>query len=75
MLTESEILLARYKAVEKEADTLGRVIGVRRLKPSEQTKVAGYCPELTGYDEVEGPDGNKVRFPIACHSSSPRPSA
>lgn len=63
MSTESEVILARYKAVEKEADTLGRVIGVRRLKPSEQTKVAGMCSELTGYDETMGPDDISVRIP------------
>jgi hypothetical protein len=55
MSTESEIILARYKAVEKEADAFGRVIGVRRLKPSEQTAVAGFCSDLSGYDEVVGP--------------------
>jgi hypothetical protein len=51
MPTESEIKIARYQKVEKEPDGLGRVIGVRRLKPSEQTRVAGYCADLTGYDE------------------------
>jgi hypothetical protein len=45
MPTESEIKVARYQKVEKEPDGLGRVIGVRRLKPSEQTRVAGYCAE------------------------------
>jgi hypothetical protein len=40
MPTESEIKIARYQKVEKEPDGLGRVIGVRRLKPSEQTRVA-----------------------------------
>lgn len=63
MSTESEVILARYRAVEKEADALGRVIGVRRLKPSEQTKVAGMCADLTGNDEMTGPDGNPVHIP------------
>jgi hypothetical protein len=40
MPTESEIKVARYQKVEKEPDGLGRVIGVRRLKPSEQTRVS-----------------------------------
>lgn len=62
MTTESEVILARYKTVEKEADSLGRLIGVRRLKPSEQTKIAGMTPELTGYDEAVGPDGNKIQI-------------
>src|ERR1700730_10186441 len=63
MTTESEAKLARYKAVEKEADAFGRVIGMRRLKPSEQTKVAGYCADLTGSDEMTGPQGETVQIP------------
>jgi hypothetical protein len=61
--TESEVILARYKAIEKTADALGRIIGVRRLKPSEQTKVAAFCADLTGYDEMTGPNGEKVQIP------------
>jgi hypothetical protein len=63
MSTESETILARYKAVEKEGDALGRVIGVRRLKPSEQTKISGFCSDLTGYDVVELPNGEKTEIP------------
>lgn len=63
MSTESEVILARYKTVEKEADSFGRVIGVRRLKPSEQAKIAGMCSDLAGNDEVIGPDGEKVQIP------------
>jgi hypothetical protein len=63
MTTESEIKLARYSVVEKEADTMGRVIGVRRLKPSEQTKVAGMTSDLTGGDEVINAFGEKVMIP------------
>ncbi len=48
MQTESEIKIARYQTVEKEADGFGRLIGVRRLKPSEQTKLAGMTADLTG---------------------------
>jgi hypothetical protein len=61
MHTESEIKLARYSTVEKEADAFGRVIGVRRLKPSEQTKLAGMTADLTGSEEAIGPDGEKVQ--------------
>jgi hypothetical protein len=63
MTTESEVKLARYNTIEKEADKFGRVIGVRRLKPSEQTKVAGMASDLTGSDEVTAPDGTKVQVP------------
>jgi len=63
MTTQSEVIMARYKQVEREADAFGRIIGVRRLRPSEQTKVAGFCAELTGHDEIVGPDGNKVQIP------------
>ena len=63
MSTQSEVILARYKRVEREADSLGRLIGVRRLKPSEQSKVSGYTADLTGYDEVTTQDGQKINFP------------
>lgn len=63
MSTESEVIKARYSTVEKEADALGRVIGVRRLKPSEQTKVAGMCSDLVGGDEVTSETGDKVTIP------------
>lgn len=63
MSTESEVKLARYNEVAKEADELGRVIGVRRLKPSEQTKIAGMSGELTGYDEMTNSEGNKIQIP------------
>lgn len=63
MSTESEVKLARYSEVSKVADELGRVIGVRRLKPSEQTKIAGMSGELTGYDEMTNSSGDKVQIP------------
>jgi len=63
MPTESEIKLARYNKVEREADKFGRLIGVRRLRPSEQTKAAGYTSDLSGSDEVIDNDGNKILVP------------
>lgn len=64
MSTESEVILERYKAREKEPDALGRVITVRRLKPSEQSKVAEYCKDLTGSDDAVNPStGDKVSIP------------
>jgi hypothetical protein len=62
-MLQSEVIIARYKRVEKEADELGRLIGVRRLKPSEQTKVAGYTSDLSGSDELTAPDGRKIFMP------------
>jgi len=52
MATESEIKLARYNQIEKEADGFGRVIGDRRLKPSEQTRLIGMTNDLTGHEIV-----------------------
>lgn len=60
MSTESEIKLARYSAVEKEADDFGRVIGVRRLKPSEQTKLVGMTSDVVGDDDYTSPDDGSV---------------
>jgi hypothetical protein len=39
MSTASEEILARYKKVEREADSFGRLIGVKRLNPSQQLKI------------------------------------
>jgi hypothetical protein len=73
MTTESEAKLARYNAIEKEADAFGRVISVRRLKPSEQTKVAGMTADLTGSDEVMNDQGERVmiqhRMPLMIASA------
>lgn len=63
MSTESEVKLARYSEIAKEADDFGRVVGVRRLKPSEQTKLSGMTAELTGYNDVPNKEGNKVQIP------------
>jgi hypothetical protein len=65
MLTESEIRLQRYKQVEREADEFGRIIGVRRLKPSEQTKANSLTADVTGYDEVEIPPGSGIKVHIS----------
>lgn len=52
MATESEVRASRYSETKKEADDLGRVIGVRRLRPSEQAKIVGMTQDLSGTDEV-----------------------
>ncbi|UGY23720.1 hypothetical protein HU675_0038205 [Bradyrhizobium septentrionale] len=67
--TQSEMIMARYKRIEREADDLGRVIGVRKLRPSEQTKLTGMTPDLAGSGEHITPDGVKHfvpdRLPLA----------
>ena len=50
-MSKSEEIAARaakYNRVERVADSLGRVIGVRRLKPSQQLRVEEYAGNLTG---------------------------
>ena len=56
-MTPSEEIIERYKRIEREADALGRVIGVKRLKISQQTKVSELTPGLEGMAEVELPTG------------------
>ena len=41
----------------------GRIIGVRRLKPSEQAKLQGMTADLTGYDEGKDESGTVVQIP------------
>lgn len=52
---EFELRKARYSYVERETDALGRMIGVRRLKLSEQTRITAMTPDLGGMDEVVNP--------------------
>ena len=54
--SELEIRKARYSHVEREADELGRIIGVRRLKLSEQTRLTAMTPDLGFNDEVQNPE-------------------
>jgi hypothetical protein len=51
--TETDTRLARYRAVEREADTFGRIIGVRRLRPSEKTKLMSFTADVTGSDMID----------------------
>lgn len=69
MATESELKAARYGAVEREADSIGRLVGVRRLRPSEQAKLIAMTHDLAMYEEVEekdkdgNPTGNTAKMP------------
>jgi hypothetical protein len=55
-MTPSEEIIGRYARVEREPDALGRLIGVRRLKVSQQTKVSEWTPGLEGVSEVQVPE-------------------
>ena len=48
--TQSEEILQRYRHIEREPDSRGRIIGIRRLRPSEQSKIVGITPDLGGFD-------------------------
>jgi hypothetical protein len=50
--TASDEILQRYRHIEREADSRGRILGIRRLRPSEQSKITGMTPDLGGYDLV-----------------------
>jgi hypothetical protein len=50
-MTASEEILARkerYSRIERASDSLGRMIGVRRLKPSQQLRIQEMAPGLDG---------------------------
>jgi hypothetical protein len=50
-MTASEEILARkerYNRIERASDSFGRMIGVRRLKPSQQLRVQEMAPGLDG---------------------------
>ncbi len=64
MPTESEVKIARYNKIEREADKWGRIIGVRQLKLSERSKISGMISDLTGFDEViNQTTGETMRIP------------
>jgi hypothetical protein len=63
MATASEEILARraqYDRIEREADALGRIIGVKRLKPSQQIKVEEMAPGLSGTSDFKNEAGEMV---------------
>lgn len=62
--TASDEILQRYRHIEREPDSLGRIIGIRRLRPSEQSKIVGYTPDLGGYDLIPSltDDGKPKQF-------------
>jgi|ERR1700733_61552 len=51
-MTPSDEIVNRYSKVERVADALGRIVGVRRLRPSQQTKINEMTPGLAGDDET-----------------------
>jgi hypothetical protein len=67
MTTPSEEFINRYSRVEREADTVGRLISVRKLKVSQQTRIIGMTPELEGETEVTitGADGVEKKVHIS----------
>lgn len=67
MQTESQIKLERYAKVEREADDFGRVIGVRRLKPSESARVGAMIADIVGHEDIKYNDqetGEEKQFQI-----------
>jgi hypothetical protein len=58
--TASETILARYAKIEREADDFGRMIGVKRLRSSEVTKVDEMSPGLDGVIPVTDSDTGKI---------------
>ena len=61
-LTESAAK-AKYRLREREADEYGRIITVRLLHPSEQTRIVGFTDDLGGSQIMTRPDGTKLELP------------
>jgi hypothetical protein len=65
MTTKTDDILARkakYDRVERVVDTLGRTIGVKRLKPSQQLHVQELAPALDGVTTVVDEDPESPNF-------------
>lgn len=54
---------ARYSTIEREADAFGRIIGVRRLRPSEVGAVTALTSGMDGFLIVTGDDGAESKVP------------
>ena len=54
---------ARYNKVERIQDAYGRMIGVRRLKPSEQLRLQEMAPNLEGSTKHVAEDGTVLEIP------------
>ena len=63
-MSPSEEFVQRYARVERHADAFGRVIGVRKLKISQQTKVSEFTPGLEGISEVNMIDEDGRERPV-----------
>lgn len=66
-MSASEEILDRQKRrnrIERASDAFGRVIGVARLKPSQQIKLQELAPGLDGSSEVVDPEtGERSQVP------------
>jgi hypothetical protein len=72
-MTESEVTTKsdeiqarkdRYLKIERVVDKLGRTLGLRRLKPTQKTKIKGMAPDLAGFDKItDEKTGNTVEIP------------
>jgi len=62
-VSASQEIIERYSKVEHADDTFGRVIGVRRLRVSQQIKISEMTPSLEGTVDQVGPDGKIVSMP------------
>lgn len=54
---------ARYNRIERIDDAWGRVIGIKRLKPSQQVRVQEMCPGLDGNTTIVADDGSSFELP------------
>ncbi len=54
-MTPSEEIIQRYARIERAVDSFGRKIGVRKLKLSQQTRVAEWTPGLDGSQDITIP--------------------
>lgn len=52
-----------YQKIERVADSVGRMIGVKKLKVSQQLRLNELTPMLDGSIELTKPDGSKLEMP------------
>lgn len=64
MTSPTDQILARYQKIERETDAFGRVIGVKRLQPSQNLKIVGFTADLEGINaQMRDETGSVIEVP------------
>jgi hypothetical protein len=61
-MTPAQEYTSRFKQIEREPDSLGRIIGVGRLRISQQVMISEMTPALDGETEMNSGTGRAFKM-------------